>query len=304
MEIVSTFAEARAVASQSSQGRIGLVPTMGFLHEGHVSLLAAARSECDHVVMSLFVNPLQFDESRDLDRYPRDLDRDAGIAASAGVDVIVAPSLEEMYPVWPPTTTVQVPQLSLEMEGAHRPGHFDGVATVVAKLFAGARADRAYFGRKDAQQLAIVSAMARDLSFPVEVHGMPIVREADGLALSSRNVFLDSQMRAAALSLSRGLMAAADAAEAGETSTAALSATAMGSMAALHGVDPEYAAVAGQHDVALIETLDRPAFLAVAARVGNVRLIDNVHFDLDNGSVVADRGVRLTTTSVLYGEGE
>lgn len=295
MEVVRTFAEARGAG-----GRIGLVPTMGFLHEGHVSLLEAARAECDWVVMTLFVNPLQFDESRDLERYPQDLERDAAIARSAGVDVIVAPSIEEMYPVWPPATVVQVPDLAREMEGAFRPGHFDGVATVVAKLFAAAPADRAYFGRKDAQQLAIVRAMARDLSFPVEVRGMPIVREADGLALSSRNVFLDAEARRAALSLSQGLMASVDAAEAGERDAKALADLAIRSMADTPGVDADYATLAGQDDAASCDHLDRPAFLAVAARVGPLRLIDNVHFDIVDGEVVPDRGVRLKHTSALY----
>ncbi len=296
MDIVGTFAEARG-----RSGRVGLVPTMGFLHEGHVSLLEAARAECDVVIMTLFVNPLQFEEQIDLDRYPRDPERDAAIAKSAGVDLIVAPSVEEMYPVWPPATVVQVPGLAAVMEGAHRPGHFDGVVTVVAKLFAGAQADRAYFGRKDAQQLAVVRAMARDLSFPIEVRGMPILRESDGLALSSRNVFLDPARRAAALSLSAGLMAAADAADAGERNAERIAGLAWDRMSQTPGVEPGYAAVAGQDDVVACDTLDRPAFLAVAARVGEVRLIDNVHFDItDGGDVVADRGTRLQNRSILY----
>lgn len=296
MEIVSTFAEARGRG-----GRVGLVPTMGFLHEGHVSLLEAARAECDVVMMTLFVNPLQFEEQVDLDRYPRDLERDAAIARAAGADVIVAPSVEEMYPVWPPATVVHVEPLTQLMEGAHRPGHFDGVATVVAKLFAGAQADRAYFGRKDAQQLAVVRAMARDLSFPITVRGMPILREPDGLALSSRNVFLDPGRRAAALSLSAGLLAAADAVEAGERSAAVSAAIAFDRMARTPGVEPEYAEVAGQDDVESRDTLDEPTFLAVAARVGDVRLIDNVHFDItEDGDVVPDRGIRLKDQSILY----
>jgi pantoate--beta-alanine ligase len=274
---------------------------MGFLHEGHVSLLEAARRECDHVVMSLFVNPLQFNEASDLERYPRDLDRDAAIAAAAGADVVLAPSMEAMYPVWPPATVVTVSGPTRELEGARRPGHFDGVATVVTKLFAGVGADRAYFGRKDAQQLAVVRAMARDLSFPIEIRGMPIVREADGLALSSRNVFLEPAARDAALSLSRGLMAAAGAVEAGERRVDDLVGLVSQSMADAPGVEPEYVAVADQEHVVVREVLDRPSFLAVAARVGNVRLIDNVHLDVnENGEFTADRGVRLSTRSILY----
>lgn len=295
MKVVTSFAESR-----HSRGRVGLVPTMGFLHEGHVSLLEAARRACDVVVMTLFVNPLQFDEPGDLDRYPRALERDATIAEASGVDVLVAPPVEEMYPVWPPMTVVQVPPLVETMEGAHRPGHFDGVATVVAKLFAGVQPDVAYFGRKDAQQLAVVRAMARDLSFPVEVVGMPIVREADGLALSSRNVFLDSAARPTALALSCGLLGAADAVDSGLRDAAAVAAVAMAAMVDTPGVDPEYATVAAQDDVREVESLDRPAFLAVAARVGDVRLIDNVHFDLVDGTVIPDRGIRLEATSMLY----
>jgi pantoate--beta-alanine ligase len=298
VDIVTTFAQARRLA----RGRVGLVPTMGYLHEGHASLLDAARGGSDHVVMSLFVNPLQFDESRDLDRYPRDLDRDAAIAEAAGVNVIVAPSVEEMYPAWPPATTVSVPDLARELEGAHRPGHFDGVATVVAKLFAGLQPNVAFFGRKDAQQLAIIRAMARDLSFPVEVRGMPIVREADGLALSSRNVFLDPERRAAALALSRALMEAADAVDAGRRE--GLADIAMRILADADGVDPEYAAIAGQDDVVVRTALDRPSFLAVAARVGDIRLIDNIHLDLVDGEVVVDRGVGLDHRSMLYSEEE
>jgi pantoate--beta-alanine ligase len=297
MEIAATFAAARGLP-----GTVGLVPTMGFLHEGHVSLLEAARRECDQVVMSLFVNPLQFDEATDLEQYPRDLDRDAAIAEAAGADVVVAPPMEEMYPIWPPATVVHVVGLTQDMEGAHRPGHFDGVATVVAKLFAGIRPDRAYFGRKDAQQLAVVRALVRDLSFPIEIRGMPIVREADGLALSSRNVFLDRSAREAALSLSRGLMAAADEAEAGQRDADILARAAHRSMADTPGVEPEYAAVADQDHVRIRQVLDRPSFLAVAARVGGVRLIDNVHFDVSaEGAIIPDRGSRLQTTSVLYG---
>jgi pantoate--beta-alanine ligase len=273
---------------------------MGFLHEGHVSLLEAARRDCDVVVMTLFVNPLQFNDPGDLDRYPRDLERDAAIAEAAGVDVLVAPPVEEMYPLWPPMTVVQVPPLAEVMEGAHRPGHFDGVATVVAKLLAGVQPDMAYFGRKDAQQLAVVRAMARDLSFPVEVAGMPIVREVDGLALSSRNVLLDAGARPAALALSRGVLAAADVVDGGLREAAVVAEVAMATMVAEPGVEPEYATVAAQDDVQEVESLRRPAFLAVAARVGEVRLIDNVHFDLVDGAVVPDRGVRLEGTSMLY----
>jgi pantoate--beta-alanine ligase len=185
------------------------------------------------------------------------------------------------------------------MEGAHRPGHFDGVATVVAKLLAGVRPDAAYFGRKDAQQLVVVRALARDLHLGVDIRGLPIVREHDGLALSSRNVFLDGESRAAALALHRGLMAAADVATAGELRTDRLVAVLESAMSGA-GVTPEYAAVAAQEDATILADVDRPSFLAVAARVGAVRLIDNVHLDVVDGAVVADLGVRLSSPSMLY----
>ncbi len=292
MRIVGTFAEVREWAA----GVVGLVPTMGFLHEGHLALIDAARRECDTVVMSLFVNPLQFDETRDLDRYPRDLDRDAGLASSGGVDVVFAPAVEEMYPD-EPLTRVKVSGLTEELEGAHRPGHFDGVATVVAKLFAGSRAQRAYFGRKDAQQLAIVTRMASDLSLPIEVVAVPIVRELDGLALSSRNVFLSPEQRSRALGISSGLMAAADAAEEGERRAPVLQDIVR---AHLDGVDPDYVALADAGSMRTTARLDTDAILAVAGRVGATRLIDNVFLRLDGERVEADRGTRLDGPSILY----
>lgn len=295
MRITKSFAESRAVSS----GTVGLVPTMGFLHEGHLSLIEAARRTSDTVVMSLFVNPLQFDRDDDLVKYPRDLERDVELATAAGADIVFAPDLEEMYPQQQ-FTRVNVNQLSDELEGPNRPGHFEGVATVVAKLLAGLQPDRSFFGRKDAQQLAIVRRMAADLSMPGEIVGVPIVREADGLALSSRNVFLAADERTAALALSRGLMRAADLVAGGEREAAFLS-------AAVHdeigdSLEVEYVSLAGQDLVQPLETLDRPAFVALAAWAGTTRLIDNVHFDTDG--FVPDRGTRLTERSVLYGTGE
>jgi pantoate--beta-alanine ligase len=295
MEVVTTFAAARSLAA----GRTGLVPTMGYLHEGHVSLLAASVAECDTTVMSLFVNPLQFDEVGDLDRYPRDPVRDAAVAEAAGVDVVLAPDVGEVYPTWPPDTVVTLARLTHAMEGAHRPGHFDGVATVVAKLLAGVRPDAAYFGRKDAQQLVVVRALARDLHLGVDIRGLPIVREHDGLALSSRNLFLDGHRRAAALSLHEGVKAVADLATGGERRADRLCAALESAMAAA-GVTPEYVAVAAQEDATILDEVDRPSFVAVAARVGEVRLIDNVHLDVVDGAVVTDLGVRLPSPSMLY----
>lgn len=295
MEVTGTFADARSHAD----GVVGLVPTMGFLHEGHISLLEAARGDCDTVTMTLYVNPLQFDEASDLQRYPRDRDRDLALAKDAGVDVVFAPGPEVMFGT-EPATRVSVPPLTATMEGAHRPGHFTGVATVVAKLFAGLQPDRAYFGRKDAQQLAVVRRLAADLSFPVDVVGRPIVREGDGLALSSRNVFLDADARRAAVTLSRGLFAAADLAQDGEHRGDRLRTGVVDAIADAGGPTPEYVELASQEDVSRLDVLDRPAFLAVAARVGDVRLIDNVHLEVVPDGVTADRGVRLDQPSILY----
>lgn len=297
MELIDSFEEARALRV----GAVGLVPTMGFLHEGHLSLLESARRENDTVMMTLYVNPLQFGESTDLDRYPRDLDRDLELARVAGADVVFAPSPDVMF-ADDPATRVAVASLAASMEGSHRPGHFEGVATAVTKLFAGLQPDRAYFGRKDAQQLAIVKRLAADLSFPVEIVGCPVVRESDGLALSSRNVFLGGDYREAGLALSRGLFVAADLAEAGEQRAESLEAAAMTVMMDTPGVEAEYAELAAQRDVAPLSLLDRPAFLAVAARIGDVRLIDNIHLDVSVNGVVADRGVRLDQVSTLYGK--
>jgi pantoate--beta-alanine ligase len=218
------------------------------------------------------------------------------LAATAGVDLLFAPSLEEMYPQ-EPVTRVTVARVADHLEGPYRPGHFQGVATVVAKLFAGLRPDLAIFGRKDAQQLALVRRMVADLSFPLTVSGQPTLRERDGLALSSRNLFLSPDERSAALGLSRGLYAAADLVEAGEREAAILQRTVRAS-SGLAVVD--YVELASQDLAQPLEVLDRPAFLAMAARVGQVRLIDNVTFDLIGGQVMADRGVRLDRQSLLY----
>jgi pantoate--beta-alanine ligase len=295
VKVVETFADAREAYS----GITGLVPTMGYLHEGHLSLISLAREDSDTVVVSLFVNPLQFDDQRDLDGYPRDVERDARLAEESGADVLFAPLLEEMYPL-PALTRVTVPPLEAEMEGEHRPGHFEGMATVVAKLFAGLQPDRAYFGRKDAQQLAIVRRMAFDLSFPIEIVGGQTVRESDGLALSSRNVFLDEAERRAALGLSHGLMAAAEAFEAGVRDAESLERIVRDE--ASH-TEIEYVTLADARTCRRIPEMDRDAFLAIAARVGNTRLIDNLPLAvLPGGATTADRGIRLDQTSILYGE--
>jgi pantoate--beta-alanine ligase len=298
MKIVTTFEEAR----RGRGGLVGLVPTMGFFHEGHLSLMEAARDRCDTVLVSLFVNPLQFGPTEDLARYPRDPERDAALAAEAGVDVLFVPSLEEMYP-HPPLTRVDVATLAAPLEGASRPGHFAGVATVVTKLFAGLRPDVAFFGRKDAQQLAIVRHMAADLSFPVEVVGRPIVRDVDGLALSSRNVYLSAAERVAALAISRSLLAAARAAEDGETDGSTLETMVRDGLSAEQGLVPDYARLVSAADVRPLDRLGEDAFLAVAARAGTTRLIDNVHLFVTDGRVEADPGIRLARPSLL-GKGD
>jgi pantoate--beta-alanine ligase len=294
MILVETFADVRAAAA----GRVGLAPTMGYLHEGHLALFRAARAQSDTVVASIFVNPLQFGPDEDLARYPRDLERDRQLAAAEGVDVLFVPPVEEMYPV-PPRTSLAVAGLTEHFEGARRPGHFEGVAIVVAKLFAGVQPHLAFFGRKDAQQLAVVRQMAADLSFPVDIVAVSTVRHEDGLALSSRNRFLTPEDRHRARSLSRGLLAAATAAEAGQRDGAALEAVVTAEVGAGEGVELEYVGLADAKSVQPLPRLDRDAFLAVAARVGETRLIDNVAFSVEGDSVTADRGERLAGPSVL-----
>lgn len=289
---MTTFAAAR----QRGNLRVGLVPTMGYLHEGHVGLMLRSVAENDMTIVSLFVNPLQFDEPSDLKRYPRDLERDRSIAAGAGADLLFVPGVEEMFPQ-PRMTTVHVDEVADHMEGVRRPGHFDGVATVVAKLFAGVQPSTAYFGRKDAQQLAVVSTLAMDLSLPVHVVPVSTVREPDGLALSSRNVFLSDREREKALAISRGLFAAADCVATGERSGDALIAACREQLA---GVEVEYVSLASQRIAQPVRRLEEPSFLAVAARVGAIRLIDNVAFDRVDGEWIPDRGQTLDGPSMLY----
>ena len=294
MITVATFADVRVASS----GRVGLVPTMGYLHDGHLALVREARAASDTVVASIFVNPLQFGPTDDLSRYPRDLTRDQELAERAGVDVLFVPSVDEMYPD-PPRTQLRISDLTAHFEGARRPGHFEGVAIVVAKLFAGIQPDRAFFGRKDAQQVAVVGRMAADLSFPVEVVPVSTVREADGLALSSRNKFLSTDDRRTATALSRGLLAAADAAEAGERDGPTLEAIVAAEVDAVTDAELEYAALADTATVQPLIELTTDAFLAVAARVGETRLIDNVAFSVGADSITVDRGEWLTGPSVL-----
>jgi len=286
------MAEARAQAG----GLVGLVPTMGFLHEGHLSLMERAVAECDQTMATLYVNPLQFEDPADLARYPSDPDRDLALAEACGVDLMVVPGPEEMFPSRP-LTGVAVAGIGERLEGEFRPGHMDGVATVVTRLLAGLQPQRAYFGRKDAQQLALIARLVRDLGFPVEVVGCPLVREVDGLALSSRNVLLGAR-RAEALALSSGLMRAADRFDRGERTATVLE-------AAVRGAVPEdaleYARLCEAATMTPATIAEGETVLVAAARFGPVRIIDNVHLVADRHGASADRGVRLGRPSLLYG---
>jgi pantoate--beta-alanine ligase len=272
---------------------------MGFFHEGHLSLIAEARRSTETVVVSVFVNPLQFGDTADLAAYPRDVKRDAALARAAGADVLFVPDVATMYPEGS-RTIVTVEGVSDSMEGAHRPGHFSGVATVVAKLFAGIKPDVAFFGRKDAQQFAVVKTMAADLSFPIEVHGLPIVREQDGLALSSRNVHLANEDRAAALNLHRALFAVGDAFETGERSLSTLLARASTTVDVGADINIDYIEVADASDASTVDRIEQPVFVAIAADIGGVRLIDNIL--LDPTTERADRGTYIDNPSILYGD--
>ena len=282
LAVVTTVAEfGRRLDSARAAGlTVGLVPTMGALHAGHRSLVERAASECDLVAVTVFVNPLQFGNPDDLERYPRTLEADGAVISQAGGRVLFAPSLAEMYPGFPAPvpTSVRVAGVSEEWEGASCPGHFDGVSTVVAKLFAMAGRCRAYFGEKDFQQLAVVRTMARDLSFPVEVIGCDTVRDADGLALSSRNVRLAPDERSAALVLHRALRAGAAAVGAGRLSVPAIEAGMARMVAEEPRVDLDYAVLVDAADLtrAASTSTDRPLRLLIAAQVGPVRLIDNL----------------------------
>ncbi len=264
MKILRTVPEARSALSPEG---VGLVPTMGALHAGHVALFETARRESDVVVASIFVNPAQFGEEEDFERYPRGEEVDAALAEAAGVDYLFVPSVEEMYPedfgTW-----VEVEGRSDELEGSARPGHFRGVATVCLKLFNIVRPDRAYFGQKDAQQAAVLERLVSDLNLELEIRVVPTVRDADGLAVSSRNAYLSSEEREAALALPRALVAGAEAFRRGDDAVA----TARTVLAEEPGLEPEYVEVA---------RLDGRVYLLAAAHAGRTRLIDNVVLEGD-----------------------
>ncbi|MGB2796043.1 MAG: pantoate--beta-alanine ligase [Phycisphaerae bacterium] len=255
--------------------RVGLVPTLGALHDGHVSLLRAARAENGFVAVSIFVNPTQFGPGEDYESYPRPMEKDLTICRQEGVALVFAPPPEEMYPAGF-ATTVHVAGLTEKMCGASRPGHFDGVCTVVAKLFGIVRPDAAYFGEKDAQQLAVVRRMVRDLNLAVEIRACPLVRDADGLATSSRNQYLSARERASALVLGRALAQARERIEAGEREAASVADGVRRLVGDEPGVALEYVAVVDPDTLADLERIEDRALVALAARVGRTRFIDNV----------------------------
>ncbi|MCE0505635.1 pantoate--beta-alanine ligase [Roseivivax sp. GX 12232] len=274
--ILRRKAELRAaVAGWRQAGEsIGVVPTMGALHEGHLSLVAAAKSACDRVIVTIFVNPRQFNNASDLAKYPRTEEADAEALAPYGVDALYVPEPGEIYPEGF-ATTVSVAGLTDVLCGAHRPGHFDGVATVVSKLFLQSGADRAFFGEKDYQQLQVVRRMAADLDLPIEVKGCPTVREPDGLAMSSRNLRLDAAARAAAAALPHTMGAMAAALRDGDTASVA-GAAARADLAAAGFAEVEYLELRASGDLRLMERPEAPARLFAAAWIGGVRLIDNI----------------------------
>jgi pantoate--beta-alanine ligase len=280
MRTIRTVAEIREALGETRRaGRvIGLVPTMGALHEGHLSLIRRAAGECDEVVMSLFLNPAQFNEARDLAAYPRDERRDAALAEQAGVRYLFAPSLEEVYPPGF-ATTVSVAGVTEGLEGAHRGrAHFDGVATVVTKLFNIVAPDVAYFGQKDAQQALVIGRLTRDLDIPVRIVICPIAREADGLAMSSRNVLLSPAERVRAASLHRALWAIREAVAAGERDSATARAAALAELTSPE-LELDYLELVSPDTLAPLESLDGDALAVVAARIGATRLIDNELID-------------------------
>ncbi len=266
--------QALAIAPEREGRRIAFVPTMGYLHEGHASLLREGRKRGDVLVLSIFVNPIQFGKNEDLDRYPRDLERDCQLAEACGVDIVFIPTAAEMYPSGF-QTGVTVRDIALPLCGSSRPGHFDGVATVVAKLFNIVRPDVALFGNKDYQQLAVIRRMAGDLNMPVEIVGMPIVREEDGLAMSSRNAYLSPLERQSALCLYRAIKRARELFTAGECSVAVLSKEVCTVIEQESAASIEYAEFRDGAMLQELEVADSGTLLALAVKIGNTRLIDN-----------------------------
>jgi pantoate--beta-alanine ligase len=285
VKLTATIAELRAELLEPRRAgrRIGLVPTMGAFHDGHLSLMHRAREDCDVVVVSLFVNPSQFNDAGDLDAYPRDRDRDTALAAEIGVDYLFAPAVDEVYPPGF-ATTVSVAGVTETLEGAHRGrAHFDAVATVVTKLFNIVGPDVAYFGQKDAQQAIVIGRFVRDLDIPVAIEVCPTVREADGLAMSSRNVHLSPADRDRAVALHRALDAARDAVSAGERDPGAARERALAELARA-GIKPEYVELVSADTLAPLQRIDGDVLALLAAPVGDTRLIDNQLIQPPNGN--------------------
>ena len=259
---------------------VGLVPTMGYLHPGHISLIERARKENDMVVVSIFVNPIQFGPNEDLDKYPRDMAHDREVCEKAGAELIFAPEPSEMYPS-ENLVFVDIKELGNGLCGAKRPGHFRGVCTVVSKLFNIVLPDRAYFGEKDAQQLAIIRRMVKDLNFGTEIVSCPIVREPDGLAMSSRNLYLSPEERKAALSLSRSLSAAKELMRKGEKDSVKIREAIVAGISSEPLVKIDYAEVVDSADLSPVEKIEKPVLAAAAVYFGKTRLIDNFTFEGD-----------------------
>ncbi|GFP76086.1 pantoate--beta-alanine ligase [Clostridium fungisolvens] len=281
MQIVNNISDVRKIIKQwQREGlSVGFVPTMGYLHEGHASLIEAANKENAKVVVSIFVNPIQFGPKEDLDKYPRDLERDSKIVETSGGDLIFNPSPSEMY-TEDFSSFVEVNSLTDGLCGAKRPGHFKGVCTVVTKLFNIVTPDKAYFGEKDAQQLAVIKKMVRDLNIPVEIIGCPIIRENDGLAKSSRNVYLNSEERAAALVLSKSLEKAKEALKSGERSSEKIRDIIMGTLSSEPLAQIDYVEIVDSISLTSIDYIENSILIAIAVFIGKTRLIDNFTFKL------------------------
>jgi len=277
MKIVKTIKEVREIVSQQyKNGRtVGLVPTMGYLHKGHLSLVEEARRNNDFIIMSIFVNPTQFGKNEDFDKYPRDLERDAALAEKAGVDVIFYPEIEEMYPEGY-KTYVNVEDITEILCGKSRPGHFRGVTTVVSKLFNIVKPHRAYFGQKDAQQVAVIKKMVKDLNFDIEIVTCPIVREEDGLAMSSRNVYLDEQQRKSALILSKSLFEAQKQILDGEHDKQKVLDSIIKMLHTEECAEIDYVEIVNADTLEDIEEIKGKVLIALAVKIGTTRLIDNI----------------------------
>jgi pantoate--beta-alanine ligase len=273
MMIASSLDELQ-VARRLLDGTVGLVPTMGYLHEGHLSLIRRAKAECDRVAISIFVNPTQFGVNEDLSKYPRDLERDLNLIDPLGVDLVWNPTPEVMYPPGY-QTWVEVESLTRPLEGSMRPGHFKGVTTVVAKLFNAVQPHKAYFGQKDAQQAAVIRQMVRDLNFPIEMVICPTLREADGLAMSSRNKYLEGADRQSATVLFRALSAAKSAYENGERDAEKLRALMKEVLASEPKANPQYVSCADYDTLEELDTVKGKSLLSMAVLIGKTRLIDN-----------------------------